>query len=230
MTERNVYKLLKQLSEPREGYPDGIICKRKGGVGRGFITEYQFVGLDSEPMEKAELRSSLSVTKGEWKAESKTERKDETRDSTIRKEQENDKTIEQKQHAYGALHDWLQIKETLKTKLPPDEFKHWVRPLLLLKPMGATLLLSLPPNKAMVSAAKNRRDMLQSLLLERGYDGFVLTHYPDEHQRERLRTEYPGFYEQMFGNKVPLRRAGARSPELVEQSDGRRHDQVERSP
>ena len=207
---------------PREAHPTprGIIRKRKSGVGRGFINEYQFVELDAEVIEKPERGSLLSVPpperNAERKDEPKGERKPETLDTTIRKEQENHITTEQKQHAYGALRDWRQIKEALRAQLPPDEFNHWVRPLFPLKLMGTTLLLALPPNKAMVCAAKNRSEMLRSLLAERGYDGFCLTHYPDANQRERLRMEYPAFYEQMFGSKVPRREGSTAQAELVE--------------
>ena len=111
------------------------------------------------------------------------------------------KGTEQNHHASGALKDWLSIKAQLESELPAAEYKLWVRPMYLLKNMSGTLLLSLPPNNAIVQAARLRQRHLEALVRAAGWSGVAFTAYTDEYQRERLRTEYPEFYEQMFGNR-----------------------------
>jgi len=112
---------------------------------------------------------------------------------------------EQNHHACGALSSWLAIKEELQQALPAREWKLWCRPAYLLKVLGGNrgdpgghLLVSLPPSNAIMRAAQARLAMLRGLALARGF-GLSLTRYPDDHDRERLRTDWPEFYAQMFG-------------------------------
>ena len=72
--------------------------------------------------------------------------------------------------------------------------------LLLLRLLSdRTLLIALPPNRKIMVAAKARQAELNQAVMALGYSGLGFTRYPDEDDRERLREEYPDFYEQMFG-------------------------------
>ena len=103
-----------------------------------------------------------------------------------------------KHHACGALNLWLGTKDKLKLLIPPDEHRLWVPPARLLRVMnGNQMLIALPPNDRIIVAAKARENMLRDLLAEHGF-GLSFTKYPDGHQMERLRTEYPEIYAQFF--------------------------------
>ena len=127
-----------------------------------------------------------------------------TQNPTLRvEEQRTNRSITEKQkhHASGAMKDWLSIKSVLKLQLPEVQFRLWVRPMYLLKVMERQLLLALPPNRAMMDAARTHLHMLQEQARKLGYDGCSLTRYPTDYERERLEKEYPEFYAQMFGNR-----------------------------
>jgi hypothetical protein len=120
------------------------------------------------------------------------------------KEAETTQRVPEKKHhaASGALNDWLTCKNQLRTKLSDAEWKLWVRPALLLRLLSdRTLLIALPPNRKIMTAAKARQPELNQAVIALGYSGLGFTRYPDEDDRERLRGEYPNFYEQMFGNR-----------------------------
>jgi hypothetical protein len=102
-----------------------------------------------------------------------------------------------------ALKAWAGIKKELGTLISESEWKLWVRPAYLLTVMsGNTLLVAMPPSGRIIDAAQIRLPtLLTRLVRERGYSAIRLTRYPDDHDRERLRREYPLFYRQMFGSR-----------------------------
>jgi hypothetical protein len=129
-------------------------------------------------------------------------------------------------HAYGDLKKWFSIKKDLKKQLPTDEWKLWVRPAYLLKvASGRVLLIAVPPNGRIVEAARARRAFLEDLARHAGYSGVGFTHYPDEHDRQRLQTEYPDFHAQMFGNNR-VRDSSPRQQSSV--ADLQNHEQTAR--
>lgn len=107
------------------------------------------------------------------------------------------------QHACGAaLKHWLAAKAELQQQLPASEWSLWVRPAYLLTVMsGGVLLVALPPNGRIVEAARARLPSLRVIVRAAGYSDVQLTRYPDDYERERVRQEYPAFYEQMLGNR-----------------------------
>ena len=98
------------------------------------------------------------------------------------------------------MSDWLKCKDDLKSELTDAEWRLWVRPAYLLKVLsGKVMLIALPPSNKITKAAQARKQVLNEIVKARGYSGASLTRYPDDHDRERLRVEYPHFYAQMFG-------------------------------
>jgi hypothetical protein len=111
--------------------------------------------------------------------------------------------VSSKHHACGALKTWLAIKDELQTR---DPEAIWIRPMYLLKVLsGNILLLALPPNGEIVDAARAAKALMTDVVTKAGYSGFTLTRYPDGYERDRLKTEYPEFHAQMFGNKKEAR-------------------------
>lgn len=109
----------------------------------------------------------------------------------------------------AALKIWLTLKDVaLKDRLDPNEWKLWVRPAYLLKlMMGSTLLIAVPPSKQIMDAATQRLSLLRELAGQRRY-GLNLTRYPDDHERDRLRNEYPDLYAAMYGARSDTSRDG----------------------
>ncbi len=107
---------------------------------------------------------------------------------------------ENNHHARGAVSDWLKCKDDLKSELTDAEWELWVRPAYLLKLLsGKVMLIALPPNTKITEAARAGKKALIEIVNARGYSGASFTRYPDDHERERLRVEYPHFYAGMFG-------------------------------
>lgn len=112
------------------------------------------------------------------------------------------KTKTQNNTPCGALQDWLAIKAEIQATIPDEEYQLWLRPMYLLKVLGSEgLLLSVPPNGRIMEAAAANRELVAKHAKAHGYNGIALTRYPDDYQRERIRNEFPEFYEQMLGNK-----------------------------
>ncbi len=185
-------------------------------AGRGHTCSYVFLGLD-EPERLKQLLAAR--TKGvqieplfsrrpsgsETAQERVRNNSKGVQNSDHNKEVEPEPETKQNHHACGALSSWLAIKKELQQALPAREWKLWCRPAYLLKVLGGNrgdpgghLLVSLPPSNAIMRAAQARLAMLRGLAFARGF-GLSLTRYPDDHERERLRTEWPEFYAQMFG-------------------------------
>jgi hypothetical protein len=105
--------------------------------------------------------------------------------------------------AGAALKEWLSIKSELQELLDEQEWKLWVRPAYLLKLLsGGTMLVTLPPNKRILEAARARLPMLREIAGRHGYEGVVFSSYPDDYEREQIRTLHPEFYQQMLGNRT----------------------------
>lgn len=84
---------------------------------------------------------------------------------------------------------WLAIKAKLKAELPLKEWKLWVRPALLQRMMGNTMLVALPPNGAIIAAAQSSLKRLRILGQLAGYC-IVLTTYPDDWQKSELKRRH----------------------------------------
>lgn len=98
----------------------------------------------------------------------------------------------------AALKEWLAVKDQLKQMLPEDEWSLWVRPAYLLTIMGSdTMLVALPPSGRIVKAARARLPALRQLLNR----PVVFTRYPDDYDRERMKQEYPEYYQKWLGTK-----------------------------
>jgi len=102
--------------------------------------------------------------------------------------------------AGAALKVWIEMKDELRNRLSPEEWKLWVRPAYLLKEIGSGLLVALPPNRRIVEAAQARLPTIDELAKSHGLGGVRFTRYPDQYERERIKQEYPEFYGQMYGN------------------------------
>ncbi|MGE5110626.1 MAG: hypothetical protein ACM3JB_07220 [Acidobacteriaceae bacterium] len=100
----------------------------------------------------------------------------------------------------AALKAWLSMKDELQSRIEIEEWKLWVRPARLLTVMSGTqMLVALPPNGRIMACARAHIELLRGLARGHGYN-VSLTRYPDDYERDRVRQEYPAFYEQMFGN------------------------------
>lgn len=199
------------------------LVRARARDGAGGTYSYQFVGLDitledlraknkgvhGEPLFCPEERGSEEGHKG-FTGALKRGSQGVHGEQRYKEEPEPKTKPEPEQHAASGValksnpvRDWLTIKNQLAKVLDDKEWRLWVRPAFLLKAMGTTdLLVALPPNNAIVMAAKARRELLRELAAAVGYPGGVrLTPYPDEFTKERLRAEYPDFYQQMYGNK-----------------------------
>lgn len=108
-------------------------------------------------------------------------------------------------HASGAVTDsykaalkyWLLIKDELHSELEAGEWELWVRPARLLRPMGKTLQIALPPNGRIMTLAKKNQNLLNSSALRHGWEGIALTRYPDDYELEQLRERFPEAYAQL---------------------------------
>jgi len=90
----------------------------------------------------------------------------------------------QNHHAYGAvnptLQTWLKIKASLRERIAGSEYNLWLRPMYFFKELsGGVLLLTLPPNKQVVAAARLNRALITNEIQAHGLQGFSLTGYPD---------------------------------------------------
>ena len=98
----------------------------------------------------------------------------------------------------GALKRWLSCKEELRTHISAEEWDLWVRPARLLALMAnEAYLIAVPPAHRIMTAAKQRQTLLSQLLGSQA----CLTPYPDEYQRNRLKAEFPKFFNGSLGRK-----------------------------
>ena len=131
---------------------------------------------------------------------------------TLKGTENTQRLPEKNQHACGEmLKFWLSLKAQLQRQLSAPEWKLWVRPAYLLKPMGRDLLVALPPSGKIAEAARARSKMLTDLSRTAGWGAVHFTRYPDDYDCERIREEYPHFYAQMLGNR---KREGERRKSL----------------
>jgi len=151
------------------------------GLGRGNKGCFRFLELDSETVES---KGGRNEGQNEGR---KAGQKGGLRINAIRNEPEPEPEPRTKDHhACGAEKTWLKVKDDLRTELPEDEWKLWVRPTRLLRVMDHNhLLLAMPPNNAIIAAAHNRKPMLKAKLADQGYS-FGFTKYPDDWQRDQL--------------------------------------------
>ena len=96
--------------------------------------------------------------------------------------------------ALNSLPAWLSFKEQLRNELSDEEWKLWVRPMLLLKTMPAGedqkhLLAAIPPNTRIQDAALKRLPMMRELLAPAGLN-ISLTKYPDEWEIQEAQKRY----------------------------------------
>lgn len=187
ISERHASRLLRELCRRK------VIAQERRSEGGHWTTCYTFVGMTSKAS-RGDICDSAGMTF--------EVARDDIPSSAIRKEQVEQEKQQEDHHALTrALKDWFAIKQRLETIIPEAEYALWVRPMYLLRSMGGNLLLSLPPNGKIVSAAVKRKPELTAIAQEMGYRGVSLTHYPDDYQRERLEQEFPEFAAQMLGNK-----------------------------
>ena len=93
--------------------------------------------------------------------------------------------------ALNSLPAWLAVKEQLRSELSPEEWDLWVRPMLLLKTLGAGnhILAALPPNGRIIQQAQNRLPLMRELLAPAGLN-ISLTRYPDEWEISEAQRRY----------------------------------------
>ncbi len=209
MCERQVQYLLHELE--RKGVIEII---RPAKRGRGFFLSYRLVALDgnSETGQKGAIVAPFSFHKKDQEGCNKTDERvqegcksaDAHKESgieprTYRTENSTPEGAMNRDARDRALQAWRAIKERLKQTLPKREWQLWVRPAYLCKLLsGCHLLIALPPSNAIMRAAKERGILLRNLLAESGYNA-SFTKYPDAYELERLQTECPEFYAEMFG-------------------------------
>ena len=140
------------------------LISHEPGLGRGNKSRFRFVELDLAVID------AKGVQNGGRNKGQKEGQKEGLRDRTIRSEPEHEPDPRTKdQHARGALKVWLTVKEKLRREIPEEEWKLWVRPTYLFRVMsGSQLLLVMPPNNAIITAANNRKTMLRVRLAEHG--------------------------------------------------------------
>lgn len=192
---RQVQRLLKQ------GIELGIISYEHG-EGRGRLGRFIFTQLE---------KGDAGVTVPAIKDDAKGDIKGDIFDSAIRKEPEPG-TINQnsKQHTRSrALTAWMAVKYELKAELPETEW-FWLRPLLLLRELDHNfLLLALPTNARIMSAAEKGKALLRERLKTHGYT-CSYTRYPDDYELEKLREGGdPGWVEVANRLKKPPRGVSA---------------------
>jgi hypothetical protein len=100
------------------------------------------------------------------------------------------------QHGSAALIFWIKFKDELKTLLPDEDWRLWVRPALLLREIGGHLLLALPPATKIITAYRTRERWVRDLLEPYGYSCSATT-YPDDFTLENLRSTYPEQFENL---------------------------------
>jgi hypothetical protein len=186
-------RLLRQLASPREGHPQGIVKLIGGGVGRGHVSMYSFVGFQCTRGDGLCLeKGTFSAVKGDILAG-----KVDIGGGPIRKEETSKQLQEEIQNITpdGALTFWLKFKDQLKTELPEDEWQLWLRPLLFLKELGSKhLLLALPPVNRILDAYKAKEPWLRNRLAPLGYYCSA-TKYPDEYTLDRACAMNPEWFE-----------------------------------
>lgn len=92
------------------------------------------------------------------------------------------------------VQNWLAIKETMRTKLSPEDWELWVRPARLIRVLAggtrdACLVVVVPPNGRIKSAALRDREALRLVAGQLGY-GVLLSTYPDEWEREEIKRRH----------------------------------------
>ena len=179
------------------------------GLGQGNLSKFYFVEL-----EKAVTGDLFSGRDAGPKAVTKAVTKAVISDSAIRKEPLNHGTIDQNQNITpnGALTFWLQFKDKLKTELPEEDWKLWLRPLLFLKELGSKhLLLALPPVSRITAAYKTKEPWLRKQLGPLGYSCSA-TRYPNEYELDKSCEINPEWIEVrdrlLRKGKEPQRAAG----------------------
>jgi hypothetical protein len=96
----------------------------------------------------------------------------------------------------GALKNWLLIKNFLKDSMSPAEYNQWLRPIYLLRAVGDTLMLTVPPANAVMEKAK-KSQALQDAVKVGGYSGAIFSVYPDNYELDALRERYPEQFEEL---------------------------------
>jgi hypothetical protein len=203
MTERQVYRILDQLEKPRVGHSKGILKRVGGGVGKGNVSIYSFIGFAKKisPPEKVTFpaaKGDISAAKGD------------IRDSAIRNIRTSEELQEENQlitpngaltSKNPALSFWLKFKdELLRDPSIPEDYRRWLRPLYFLKELsGGHLLLALPPNNKLFAAYKSNEHWLRERLAvhERLCSATV---YPDEWEARALGSEVE---QRLYGKKEP---------------------------
>lgn len=183
------------------------VSDRRGGRGRA--TEYNFnmvllrqmAGAETDnPSRSGRSKSAKNRESGFLERANPTTQKSE-RSSPEKYEQEKSPDS----HAFGettshfaiALQVWLKIQDLLKADLEPSEWRRWVRPAKLLRTMGRTLLIALPPNTEIMRMAKGRQELLHERAAAQGWEGIALTPYPDKYQLDELQDRFPEAYAQL---------------------------------
>jgi hypothetical protein len=185
------------------------VSDRRGGRGRATVYKFnmailrQMAGAGTDnPSQPSWLRRAQKDEPTRLERANPTTKKGERR-SPEQYEQE----ISSNSHAFGemtspfgiALQAWLKIQNLLRDEIEPKEWERWVRPAKLLRPMGKTLLIAVPPNTQIMRLAKSRQGLLHKRAAELGWEGIVLTPYPDQYQLDELRIRFPEAYAQLPG-------------------------------
>ncbi|MDP9262896.1 MAG: helix-turn-helix domain-containing protein [Acidobacteriota bacterium] len=207
MSPRHAYRQLDWLETHGEIRREGI----RGGFGRR--TSYRFPRIDGEGEGEngdhgtpyghsgkvtapSPSQKNLSAQNGDRTLTVVARNSDRTVTSlspTIRNTGEPVRTEPVEHHAFGsAIRVWLAIKDELKTRLEPGEWKLWVRPCLLTRVIGdRVFLVSLPPSNRIIEAAQKRRELVQDLARPHGIEGIVFSRYPDLDELTKIRDLYP---------------------------------------
>jgi hypothetical protein len=197
LSRRHVQRVLATLMQC------GTIHRIRKGKSLTWASRWELVGLHFTPAETGVIVSPVLATPyraaGDmmspvYKEEGKT-----------RREQGQNITPD------GALTFWLKFKDRLKTEIPDDEWKLWVRPTYLLRALAPDfLLLATPPNNRIMEACQARKRWLQGKLAEHGYSAGFTT-YPDEYELDRLvemNPEWAEVRDRLFRKRPPQRQAG----------------------
>lgn len=96
-----------------------------------------------------------------------------------------------------AVGDWVAIKARLSSE-------RWVRPIYFLRMAGRCMLLSMPADGRIIQQAR-ASPCLQELAREYGYEGVLLTRYPDDYELRQLQANYPEQWKQL---PLALKRRG----------------------
>lgn len=90
---------------------------------------------------------------------------------------------ERRNQAARAYRAWIAAKRELASRMHPEDFNAFVRPIYLLMVLSEHyMLLSMPPNKRLVERARNFQSNIAAAIARHGYSFAGFARYPVEYE------------------------------------------------